>query len=66
MQVLIGVIYDASLRTLYYVVQAQYTDGFDNKTRMTQASRVLGFDQWGGQSLQFADTHNCSDDDCPQ
>jgi hypothetical protein len=64
----IGVINDAkkSLRTLYYVVQAQYTDGFDDKTRVTQAGRVFGFDQWGGQSLQFTGTHNCSDDDCPQ
>jgi hypothetical protein len=56
-----------SLRQVFYVVEADYIDGFDLDTiRVTQMSRFFGFDQWGGQSLQFTDTHNCSDGDCPK
>ncbi len=52
---------------VFYLVEAKYLDGFDlNTTRVTQMSRVLGFDQWGGHSLGFADSHNCTDDDCPK
>jgi hypothetical protein len=65
----IDIINDAkkSLRTVFYVVEARYIDGFDlDKTRVTQVSRIFGFDQSGGQSLQFTNAHNCSDDDCPK
>ena len=56
-----------SLRHVFYLVEAKYLDGFDLSTpRVTQMSRVLNFDQWGGQSLGFTSTRNCSDDDCPK
>ena len=56
-----------SLRQVFYVVEANYIDGFELDTiRVTQMSRIFGFDQWGGESLQFTATHNCSDSDCPK
>jgi hypothetical protein len=65
----IEIINDAKklLRQVFYVVVATYIDGFElDKIRVTQMSRVFGFDQWGGESLQFTTTHNCSDSDCPK
>jgi hypothetical protein len=64
----IGTINEAmnSLRLVFYVVKATYIDGFYlDRIRKTQVSRVLRFDPWGGQSLQFTGPHNCTDDDCP-
>ena len=65
----IDVITDAkkSLRHVFYLVEATYLDGFYlSTTRITQVSRVFSFDRFGGQSLQFTSSHNCSDDDCPK
>src|SRR5262249_17101794 len=54
-------------RQIFVLLEAQYLDGFElNTTRITQMSRVLGFDKSGGQSLNFTSSHNCSDDDCPK
>jgi hypothetical protein len=54
-------------RQIFVLLEAQYLDGFElNTTRVTQMSRVLGFDKSGGQSLNFTSTHNCSDSDCPK
>jgi hypothetical protein len=33
---------------------------------LAQMSRVFGFDQFAGQSLNFTSSHNCSDNDCPK
>ena len=56
-----------SLRRVFYLVEAKYLDGFDLSTpRVTQMSRVFGFDRFGGQNLGFTSSHNCSDDDCPK
>jgi hypothetical protein len=42
-------------------------DGFDLDTeRVTQINRAAGFDKFGGQSLSFTGSHNCSDNDCPK
>jgi hypothetical protein len=65
----IGVINEArkSLQDIFYVVEIRYIDGFEfNKFRVTQMSRALRFDQWGGMSLGFIGSHNCSDEDCPE
>lgn len=52
-------------RQLFYLVEAQYLDGFDLETvRVTQMSRYFAFDPWGGRSLGFTTSHNCTDDDC--
>jgi hypothetical protein len=52
-------------RRVFYLVEAQYLDGFDLKTfRVTQMSRGLSFDKAGGLSWNFSSSHNCSDDDC--
>ncbi|MGA7787009.1 MAG: hypothetical protein WCA56_02460 [Xanthobacteraceae bacterium] len=54
-----------SRRQLFYIVEARYMDGFDLDTvRVTQMSRYFAFDPWGGRSLGFTKTHNCTDDDC--
>jgi len=38
---------------VFYLVEAKYLDGFDlHTTRVTQMSRALGFDQYGGYSVQ--------------
>jgi hypothetical protein len=66
-EVPIEVIDDARklLRHVVYVVEAKYLDGFDLRTeRVTQMSRVLNFDRFGGHSLGVTSLHNCSDDDC--
>lgn len=56
-----------SARRVFYLVEAKYLDGFDLQTvRVTQMSRSFALDQWGGQSLGFTTSHNCSDDDCPK
>ena len=70
-EVPIEVINDAKksppLRHVFYLVEAKYLDGFYLSTpRVTQMSRVFGFDKWGGQNLGFTSSHNCSDDDCPK
>lgn len=64
----IAVIQDAQkdLRDLFAVVEVRYLDGFAPHMRVTQASRIFRFDQWGGESLGIAGPHNCSDDDCPK
>jgi hypothetical protein len=65
----IDVITDARnfLRHVFYLVVVTYLYGFYlGTTRVTQMSRVFGFDQFGGQSLNFTSSHNCSDDDCPK
>lgn len=50
---------------IFILMEATYTDGFDQKIkRITQMSRSLRFDQFGGHSLGFADSHNCTDEDC--
>jgi len=50
---------------VYIMLEAEYIDGFDiDKSRVTQMSRILRFDKYGGMSLGFADSHNCTDDDC--
>jgi len=52
---------------VFYLVEAKYLDGFDlHTTRVTQMSRALAFDQWGGYSMGFTNSHNCTDDDCPK
>jgi hypothetical protein len=52
---------------VFYVVEAQYIDGFDLDTpRVTQLSRNFRFDQSGGRSLGVVGPHNCSDNDCPK
>jgi hypothetical protein len=68
-EVPIDVINDArkSTQDVFYVVEIRYTDGFElGKLRVTQMSRILRFDQWGGMSLGFIGPHNCSDEDCPE
>lgn len=56
-----------SLRHVFYLVEAKYLNGFDLSTpQVTQMSRVFSFDQWGGQSLGFTSSRNCSDADCPK
>ena len=65
----IDVITDAKsfVRHVFYLVEVTYLDGFYlSTTRITQVSRVFGFDRFGGQSLQFTTSRNCSDDDCPK
>jgi hypothetical protein len=50
---------------LFILMEAEYIDGFDlDKSRITQMSRILRFDKYGGHSLGFAGPHNCTDDDC--
>jgi hypothetical protein len=49
-----------------YLVEVRYLDGFLDAERLTQMSRALAFDKFGGHSLSFTSSHNCSDDDCPK
>ena len=52
---------------VFYLVEAKYFDAFDlHTTRVTQMSRALAFDRWGGYSVGFTSSHNCTDDDCPK
>ena len=52
---------------ILYLVEAKYLDGFDAETtRVTQMSRGLSFDTSGGRSWSFTNSHNCTDDDCPE
>ena len=65
----IGIVNDAkkSIQDVFYVAEIRYIDGFElDKLRVTQMSRILRFDQWGGMSLGFIGPHNCSDEDCPK
>ena len=56
-----------SLRRIFYLVEVTYLDGFYlGATRITQMSRAFSFDPYGGQSLSFTRSRNCSDDDCPK
>ena len=51
---------------VFVLMETKYLDGFvADRDRVTQMTRVLRFDQYGGHSLGFAGPHNCSDDDCP-
>jgi hypothetical protein len=66
-EVLLEIITDAQNfhRHIFYLLEAQYLDGFNfSSTRTTQMSRGLGFDKAGGLSWNFSSLHNCSDDDC--
>ena len=50
---------------IFILVEVQYVDGFDfDIPRITQMSRSLRFDQYGGHSFGFAGSHNCTDADC--
>ncbi len=65
----IGVITEAQKgnRDIFIITEVSYIDGFDLvHTRVTQMTRNLRFDRFGGHSLGFIGPHNCSDDDCPK
>ena len=48
---------------IFVLMEVRYADGFDNKkVRVTQTSRSLRFDKFGGTSWGF--DYNCTDDDC--
>ena len=51
----------------YVVAEVKYADAFDpTETRITQMTRNIRVDQFGGGSFGYVGKHNCADRDCPK
>jgi hypothetical protein len=50
----------------FVVMQVSYNDTFSDEPRVTQTTRIILADDYGGVRLGYSGSHNCADDDCPK